>query len=67
MARLIDATDSPKYRAIFMLAYGAGLRVSEITALRVCDIDSERMMIHVPGDDRYEWAGIDRGGRDRGL
>jgi integrase/recombinase XerD len=48
VARLLDATDSPKYRAIFMLAYGAGLRVSEITALRVCDIDSARMMIHVP-------------------
>jgi integrase/recombinase XerD len=48
VARLFEATDSPKYRAIFMLAYGAGLRVSEITALRVCDIDSGRMMIHVP-------------------
>jgi integrase/recombinase XerD len=48
VARLLDSTDSPKYRAIFMLAYGAGLRVREITTLRVCDIDSQRMMIHVP-------------------
>jgi len=48
VARLLEATESPKYRAIFMLAYGAGLRVSEITALRVCDIDSKRMLIHVP-------------------
>ena len=48
VARLLEATDSPKYRAIFMLAYGAGLRVSEITALRVSDIDSERMLIRVP-------------------
>lgn len=48
VGRLLEATDSPKYRAIFMLAYGAGLRVSEITALRACDIDSERMLIHVP-------------------
>jgi site-specific recombinase XerD len=48
VARLLDATESPKYRAIFMLAYGAGLRVSEITSLRACDIDSERMLIHVP-------------------
>lgn len=48
VARLLDATESPKYRAIFMLAYGAGLRISEIRALRVCDIDSERMLIHVP-------------------
>ena len=47
VARLLAATSSPKYRAIFMLAYGAGLRVGEITALQVCDIDSERMLIHV--------------------
>ena len=44
---MLEATDSPKYRAIFMLAYGAGLRVSEITAPRACDIDSGRMIIHV--------------------
>jgi integrase len=47
VARLLAATDSPKYRAIFMLAYGAGLRVGEIAALKVMDIDSERMLIHV--------------------
>ena len=35
VARLLAATDSPKYRAIFMLAYGAGLRVGEIAALQV--------------------------------
>jgi integrase len=32
--RLLAAAGSPKYRAIFMLAYGAGLRVGEITALQ---------------------------------
>jgi site-specific recombinase XerD len=47
VARLLAATDSPKYRAIFMLAYGAGLRVGEIAALQVTDIDSQRMLIHV--------------------
>ena len=47
VARLLDATDSPKYLAIFNLAYGAGLRLGEITALRVEDIDSQRMLIHV--------------------
>jgi integrase/recombinase XerD len=47
IVRLLAATDSPKYRAIFMLAYGAGLRVSEITSLFTCDIDSERMLIRV--------------------
>jgi integrase len=45
--RLLAATDSPKYHAIFMLAYGAGLRVAEITALQAPDIDSQRMLIHV--------------------
>src|ERR1035437_9141727 len=47
VAGLLAATDSPKYRAIFNLAYGAGLRVGEITALQVADIDSQRMLIHV--------------------
>ena len=32
--RLLQATKTTKYRAIFMLAYGAGLRVGEITAHR---------------------------------
>ena len=35
--RLLAATTSPKYRAIFMLAYGAGLRVGEITTLETSD------------------------------
>jgi integrase len=34
-------------RAIAVLAYGSGLRVSEICQLRVEDIDSKRMQIHV--------------------
>jgi integrase/recombinase XerD len=45
--RLLDATTSAKYRAVFLLAYGAGLRVSEVAALEITDIDSERMLIHV--------------------
>jgi integrase len=45
--RLLEATRSPKYRAIFMLAYGAGLRVGELSALETMDIDSERMLVHV--------------------
>ena len=44
---LIDATDSLKHRAITMLTYGAGLRVSEVCALGVGDIDSQRMVIHI--------------------
>jgi site-specific recombinase XerD len=36
-----------KHRAMFSLLYGAGLRVSELLALRVSDIDSRRMVVHV--------------------
>jgi len=45
--RLLEATTSLKYRAIFMLLYGAGLRVSEAISLETGDINSERMLIHV--------------------
>jgi integrase/recombinase XerD len=47
VSRLLDATTSLKYRAIFMLAYGAGLRISELVSLETTDIDSERMLLHV--------------------
>jgi len=36
-----------KYKAAFATAYGAGLRVSEVVALKVGDIDSERMLLRV--------------------
>jgi site-specific recombinase XerD len=45
--RLLAATSDIKHRAIFTLLYGAGLRVSEVLALRVGDIDSQRMVVHV--------------------
>ena len=45
--RLLDAVRNPKYRVALMVAYGAGLRVSEIVNLRVQDIDSQRMVIRV--------------------
>jgi integrase len=51
--RLLAATDSPKYRAIFMLAYGAGLRVGEIAASQVTDIDSERMLRELCVSQQY--------------
>lgn len=39
--------DSSKYKAIFSLTYGCGLRLSEITKLRIKDIDSEQMRLFV--------------------
>ncbi len=45
--RILDSIASLKHRAIVMTAYGAGLRVSEVCALRIEDIDSQRMVIHI--------------------
>jgi len=47
VGRLLEAAPGPKYTAALGTAYGAGLRVSEVTALKVCDIDSTRMLIRV--------------------
>ncbi|WP_395398176.1 phage integrase N-terminal SAM-like domain-containing protein [Novosphingobium sp. BL-8A] len=46
-ARLIEAAPGIKYKAAFSVAYGAGLRVCEVTHLKVGDIDSKRMIIRV--------------------
>ena len=46
-AALLRATAGPKYRAALSVAYGAGLRASEVTALKIGDIDSARMTIRV--------------------
>ncbi len=46
-ARFFAAIVGLKHRAILMTAYAAGLRISEVVALRVDDIDSQRMIIRV--------------------
>ncbi|HEY2339558.1 MAG TPA: site-specific integrase [Steroidobacteraceae bacterium] len=57
VAALIEATRNLKHRVVLMTAYATGLRVSEVCALRVADIDSTRMMIRVEqgkgAKDRY--------------
>ena len=47
VARFFAAVLSLKHRAILMTAYAAGLRISEVVALRVDDIDSQRMVLRV--------------------
>jgi len=45
--RLFAALGNLKHKALLMLAYSAGLRVSEVVRLKVGDIDSERGLIRV--------------------
>ena len=45
--RLLDAAPGLKYRAALSVAYGAGLRASEVVSLKLADIDSKRMVIRV--------------------
>jgi site-specific recombinase XerD len=47
VARLLEAAPNPKSKAALSVAYGAGLRSMEVVALKVCDIDSQRMLIRV--------------------
>jgi integrase/recombinase XerD len=47
VARLLNATTCLKHQAALSVAYGAGLRVAEVSMLKVRDIDSERMLLRV--------------------
>jgi integrase/recombinase XerD len=47
VAHLIEAAGTPKYQAALSVAYGAGLRASEVVALKVSDIDSTRMTLRI--------------------
>jgi len=47
--RLIDAASTPFHRTMLMLLYATGMRRAELTHLKVTDIDSQRMVIHVRG------------------
>lgn len=56
LVRLFSATRLPRHHALLLTAYAAGLRVSEVVALRVRDIDPDRGVIRVEQG---------KGGRDR--
>jgi integrase/recombinase XerD len=47
VTRLIEAAPSLLHRTILMVLYGTGIRRTEASLLKVSDIDSERMVIHV--------------------
>lgn len=45
--RILKAISNQKHYTLIMLTYSAGLRVGEVLALTIADIDSERMRIRV--------------------
>ncbi|MER9121489.1 site-specific integrase, partial [Mesorhizobium sp. M0954] len=47
VARLLNATTCLKHQAALSVAYGSGLRVAEVSMLKVADVDSERMLLRV--------------------
>ena len=47
VAQLLAAVRNPKHRAALSVAYGAGLRASEVAALKVSDVDGQRMTLRV--------------------
>ena len=47
VARLINASSSLFERTLLMVLYGTGMRRAEIARLKIADIDSQRMIIHV--------------------
>src|SRR5207244_686030 len=47
VARLIESANSSYHRVILMTLYGTGLRREELSRLKLTDVDSQRMVIHV--------------------
>jgi site-specific recombinase XerD len=47
VTRLIESAQSPFHRTILMTLYATGARRAELAHLKVADIDSERMVVHI--------------------
>ncbi|MEK7583678.1 MAG: site-specific tyrosine recombinase/integron integrase [Patescibacteria group bacterium] len=47
ISRILNSVENRKHKLLIAVAYGAGLRVSEVVRLRVQDIDLEALTIHV--------------------
>jgi Site-specific recombinase XerD len=54
---ILNCTENIKHKALLMLVYSAGLRISEAINMKITDIDSKRMQIHIRDSkgkkDRY--------------
>src|SRR5205807_9506682 len=49
VARLIDAAEFPFHRILLMTLYATGARRAEVAHLKLSDIDSQRMVVHIRG------------------
>ena len=49
VAHLIDAAEFPFHRILLMTLYATGARRAEVAHLKISDIDSQRMVIHIRG------------------
>jgi integrase/recombinase XerD len=56
IVRFLEAVEGLRNRVALTTAYAAGLRVGEVVRLKVCSIDSSRMLLHIEGG---------KGARDR--
>ncbi len=56
IGKVIGEIKNPKHKLALSLAYGSGLRVSELAALKICDIDFNRRVIKIRNG---------KGGKDR--
>jgi site-specific recombinase XerD len=54
VSKLLESASNPKHKLILMLAYGCGLRLAEIAALRPTDIDWNREVIRIHGKGSKE-------------
>src|SRR5438876_7481329 len=48
-SRLIDAAELPFHRILLMTLYATGARRAEVAHLKISDIDSQRMVVHIRG------------------
>jgi integrase/recombinase XerD len=49
VARLIDAARTPFHRTLLMTLYATGVRRAELTHLKISNVDSQRMVVHIQG------------------
>jgi len=49
VAQLINAAANPVHRILLMTLYATGMRRAEVTRLKIADIDTQRMVIHIRG------------------